>query len=322
MSKSITSASATDLPSSDPILKALDKFSRAKNAYDEAKKARKEIENVNMKVAFPFKFRATMGEETKVVSFRSQLTEWLAPFAPDYSEAGVREIGVLAEKFYGVKLPARPAVDPEKLKKWKKDRAAMLAAFNQAKKEYDDKYKEAGLDVLQKRVDRAWLAFDKAEESILKIKPTTPAGGAALVHFCAEYLAEYNGAEKVSAALVNALAALANGAKVTISKKLASAYAQNLPSDEAATDQPRELLEAYHTWLFYEYHAMSDELSPEGRDRRGDFVLVNNPGDRFHWVSYGEKPKPLPSRRAAAVLEAVGCDWQDEPTVEFATTSV
>ncbi|WP_294540017.1 hypothetical protein [uncultured Rhodoblastus sp.] len=278
------------------------------------KKAHREIENVNMKVAFPFKFLAAIGEETTVVSFRSQLTEWLAPFAPDYGEAGVREIGVLAEKFYGVKLPARPAVDPENLKKWKKDRAAIIAAFDQAKKEYDDKYKESGLDVLQKRVDRAWCIFDKAEEAILKTKPTTPAGGAALVHFCAEYLAKYNAPEKVSAALVNALAALASGAEVTISAKLASAYAKTRPADEAATDQPKELLEAYHTWLFFEYYAMSDELSPEGRDRPGDSVRVNNPGHHFHWVSYGEKPKPLPSTRAAAVMAAVGCDWQEGPT--------
>ncbi len=313
MSKKTISASATGLPASDPIFKALDKFRRAKASYDEAEKARKEIESANTKVAFPFKFRATMGEETKVVSFRTELTEWLKSFAPDYGEAGVREIAVLAEKFYGVKLPARPAVDPEKVEKWKADIAAILAAFDQAKKEYDDASKAAGLDAARKHVDRAWTAFDKAEAAVLKTRPTTPAGGVALVQFCAEYLARYDACDDVAAALVNAMIALSSGAEIIISQRLASAYAHGWTENKAKTDLPRELVESYHTWMFHEFRALGDELSPEGRNRRGDFVWVNNAGDRFHWGTYGEPPRPLPSTRAAAVLAAVGIeDWKRE----------
>jgi hypothetical protein len=305
------SALATLAPS-DPIFQALDVFRLAKSAYMEAKDAHKEIENVNFEVAFPFKFRATMGEETKVVSSLTQLTEWLDPFAPNYRDGGIREIGVLAEKFYGVKLPEPPPVELAKVKKWNEDSAAVIAAFERAKKEYDAKYSEAGLDVAQERIEVAWVAFEEAEDAVLRTKPTTAAGGVALVHFCAEYLAEYDACGQVAAALINATAALANGSEVMISKKLASAYAKNLPADEARSDQPEELLQSYQTWLFNEFHAMSDELSPEGRHRRGDFTWCNNAGDRFHWVPFGEKPKPLPSTRAAAVLAAVGCDWKEE----------
>jgi hypothetical protein len=87
---------------------------------------------------------------------------------------------------------------------------------------------------------------------------------------------------------------------------LASAFAASLPIENAKSDQPSERLESYHTWLYYEYRQLSDELAPGAK---GDFLRVNNAGDRFHWVSYGEKPKPRPSTRAAAVLAAVGCDW-------------
>ena len=61
-------ASANGLPASDPIFKALDKLRRAKTSYEEAKKAGKDIENANVKVAYPFKFRATVGDDTKVVT--------------------------------------------------------------------------------------------------------------------------------------------------------------------------------------------------------------------------------------------------------------
>ena len=87
---------------------------------------------------------------------------------------------------------------------------------------------------------------------------------------------------------------------------------RNLPADEAKTDQPHALVESYQTWLFHEYHSLCDELSPEGMYRRGDWTYCNNAGDQFHWVGYGEKPKPLPSTRAAAVLAAVGCDWRED----------
>jgi hypothetical protein len=313
MSKNTISASATGLPTSDPIFKALDKVRRTKAAYEEAKKAGKDIENANMKVAYPFKFRATIGDDTKVVSVLFELEEWNDPKAPNFGEKGVLEIGRLAEQFYGVKMPPYKGASDEAMKKWSDERDSILAAFDQAKKEYDDAYKAAGLDTAQKRINRAWTAFDKAEDAVLKTQPTTPAGGVALVQFCAEYLARYNACEGLDAALVNAMIALSSGAEIIISQQLASAYAYGWPENKAQSDLPPALVESYHTWLFHEFNALGDELSPEGRHRRGDWVWVNNAGDRFHWGSYGESPKPLPSTRAAAVLAAVGIEaWKRE----------
>jgi hypothetical protein len=313
MSKTTISASATGLPASDPVFKALEKVRRAKASYEEAKQALKEIENANMKVAFPFKFRATIAGETKVVSSLFELQEWINPKAPNYAEMGVFEIGRLAERFYGVKMPPYNGASAEAMKKWSDERDSILAAFDQAKKEYDDAYKAAGLDVVQKRINRAWTAFDKAEAAVLKTQPTTPAGGVALVQFCAEYLARYNACDGVDAALVNAMIALSSGTEIIISQQLASAYAYGWPENKAKSDLPPALVESYHTWLFHEFNALGDELSPEGRHRRGDWVWVNNAGDRFHWGTYGEPPKPLPSTRAAAILTAAGIpDWQEE----------
>jgi hypothetical protein len=320
MSKNTISASATGLPTSDQILKALDKVRRTKAAYEEAQRACKEIENANMKVAFPFKFRATIADDTKVVSALFELKEWIDPKAPNFGEKGVLEIGRLAEQFYGVKLPSYKGASAEAVKKWSDERDFILAAFDQAKKEYDEAYKAAGLDAAQKRTNRAWTAFDKAETAVLKTPPTTPAGGLALVQFCAEYLARYNASEGIDAALANAMIALSSGAAIIISQQLASAYAHGWAENKAKTDLPRALVESYHTWLFHEFNALGDELSPEGRNRRGDWVWANNAGDRFHWGSYGEPPKPLPSTRAAAVLASVGIDWTTMATGAEAKT--
>jgi hypothetical protein len=313
MSKNTISASATGLPSSDPIFKALEKVRRTKASYEKAQRDCKEIENANVKVGYPFKFRATMAGETKVVCSLFELKEWIKPTAPNYAEMGVFEIGRLAERFYGVKMPPYNGASVEAMKKWSDERDSILAAFNQAKQEYDDAYKATGIDVARKRADRAWTAFDKAEAAVLKTQPTTPAGGVAMVQFCAEYMARYNACEDVAAALVNAMIVLSSGAEIIISQQLASAYAHGWAENKAKTDLPRELVESYHTWLFHEFNALGDELSPEGRHRRGDWVWVNNAGDRFHWGTYGEPPKPLPSTRAAAVLAAVGIEaWKRE----------
>jgi hypothetical protein len=98
---------------SDPICKALDKVRRTKASDDtkasdeEAPHAGREIEIANMNVVFPFKFRATMAGETKVDFSLFELKEWIDPKAPNYAEMGMFEIGRLAERFYGVKMPPR-----------------------------------------------------------------------------------------------------------------------------------------------------------------------------------------------------------------------
>ena len=45
------------------------------------------------------------------------------------------------EQFYGVKCPPTKAHRPKAVTKWSAERDSILAAFNQAKKEYDDAYK-------------------------------------------------------------------------------------------------------------------------------------------------------------------------------------
>ena len=92
-----------------------------------------------------------------------------------------------------------------------------------------------------------------------------------------------------------------------------------------AADVPlsRDLLDSYEAWLDFEqtylrWERYGPQLNEEPalqslevvwRDRRNgrtwERVPAFNAGARWH----NEKPKP--STRAAVVLSAVGCDWQD-----------
>lgn len=73
-------------------------------------------------------------------------------------------------------------------------------------------------------------------------------------------------------------------------------------------DERRALLTNYHTWLNLELRHLNQEL---GKSMDGALEW-NNVASMYHWVAYGEPPAPLPSERAAMVLDAIDCDWRSE----------
>lgn len=67
------------------------------------------------------------------------------------------------------------------------------------------------------------------------------------------------------------------------------------------SDEWRRLMLNYHTWLVMEAEHLEAELGIR------DVVFMDNPASVFHWVSYGDPPKPAPSTRAIQILKAAGC---------------
>jgi hypothetical protein len=286
-----------------------------KTAYEATNKASKKIYDDNMHLGHRVNFRASYDGKSATVHILSELEEFFEQVAPHRGDAGIREIGKIAEQRYGVTLPAYQGTAPEIIDAWASARAESIAAFDEAAKARDEARAEAGIMEADRLDEEAWKAFNEAEMAVLATKPTTPAGGLALVQFCAEYMAQYETDEKIAPALVNAALAMASisGADLVVSKRLASLYADNWPPVESKPDLPRELLENYHTWLFFEYQAMCDELSPYGRSRQGDFVYLANPAAKYHDAFSGDRSATPAPTRAATVLAAVGCDWQEEP---------
>lgn len=340
MSKNTISASATGLPSrrnllataaaaplaalplaipalaatiaTDPIFAVMEACRRAKIDDDAAKKAFNALENENLTITFGFRFKATMAGETKAFGSHEALANWLDEKDPSRRDAGKREIGRLATQMFGVEMPPISMAAPEEVAQWSEERAAIWAAYEKGRSQYDEARKAAGLDEAEARWDDASDVFESAESSVFAVAPTTPTGGLALARFCAEYLAQNNGdfrnTEAVAAALLNATKAMSAsaGGDLVISDALASVYVSALPSNETPPAEPKELLEAYHSWLFFEYRYLTQELYRSS----ATFVRPNNPGGNYHWVSFGDPAKPSPSTRAAAVLNAVGCNWR------------
>lgn len=80
----------------------------------------------------------------------------------------------------------------------------------------------------------------------------------------------------------------------------------------AATPITEALLDSYSEWLFYERRLLCEERYPGRKD--WEFVPCNTGARDYHFPVYPQRwsDLPQPSTRAAVVLAAVGCNWQEK----------
>lgn len=196
----------------DPIFAALDACHRAKIEDAMANRVFNELESEHRKIALGFRFKATIAGETKTLLSREQLEKWLDEKDPSKRDLGKRTIGELATQMFAVEIPPMPVAAPGEVARWAEEQAAIWAAYEKSLTQYGEARKATGLDEAEARWSDASDFFESAESSVFAVAPTTPAGGLALVRFCAEYLAENNGdfrnTEDVAAALKNATKAM------------------------------------------------------------------------------------------------------------------
>jgi hypothetical protein len=87
------------------------------------------------------------------------------------------------------------------------------------------------------------------------------------------------------------------------------------PIPAAAAEPVTEaLLDAYSEWLFYDRRLLCLERWPGVRHPDG-FIPANTGASGYHFPLGPERwqDRPQPSTRAAVVLSAVGCGWQEGP---------
>lgn len=106
---------------------------------------------------------------------------------------------------------------------------------------------------------------------------------------------------------------LAAGAAGAVFGALGAAIAQEAGRPELTAEEREELLDAYDEWLYFERKLLHIERFGMNAAKTSVRWTKNTPATHFHFPKEGMwNEQPQPSTRAALVLSAIGCPWQDE----------